>query len=861
MKAVMDETLLGRQLALEQEMVERGRNRYYALVARSREQGREGDTSYGKALMRDGLEPFARAIADFLASSRKNGPGRPHKAAKMLHGMEPHVAAFIAMRAIIDTLNRRSMLQSVGLKVGREIELEQKLGVFERNDREEYRRIARMTENAPRSRRRRMLGHAFGKSATVSFKPWPSSDCLHLGQKLIELFIAATGLVRVERMPYKRARNKESRVYVLEPSAQCEQWLCAHQERRSLLYPDFLPTLIPPRPWDAAGGGGYYQEGLWSLSLVKTRDTAYLEELDRRIRSGRLDTVLTAVNALQDTPWSVNQAVLETARVLWEREGGGMAGLPLRADCPIPPCPVCGADMGPDGAGRGKHECLARLRETAPARFNAWKAAVREARERNASLRGQRIGVIKILMLAEKFSREERFYFPYQLDFRGRIYAVPPYFNPQGTDLAKGLLRFADAKPIETAEAARWLAIHGSNTFGNDKVSLENRYAWVLANQSRILAVAGNPCENRWWMQAENPFCFLAFCFEWAGYVRHGPGFASHIPIAMDGSCNGLQIFSLILRDSAGGRAVNLVPCETPQDIYQIVADKVIDKLSLDAEAPEDAPDVYSEKGLFLYNKKILSRVLIKMNINRKTTKRQVMVLPYGGTRESCREYTGEWLKAEAQSGRLALPARHTILGASCYLADVIWEAIGETVVAARNAMSFLQDMASLASRAGKALSWTAPTGFPVVQCYRNMKVSRIKTRLGDKIVRMSLASEGRGIAAAKQRSAVAPNYVHSLDAAALMCTVVESRKSGISCFAMIHDSYGTHAADSGALARILRAVFIRMFGEKEQSPLELWKHEILESIPERHRKDAPELPETGGLNVADVARSAFFFA
>lgn len=861
MKSGTSDVLFNRQIALEKEMIERGRSRYYALVGRGREKGRESGTSYGKALLRDGLEPFAEAIAEFQRAGDKTGPGRPHKAVKMLEGLDPYVAAFIAMRAVIDTLNRRSMLQNVGLKVGREIELECKLAAFEREDKEAYRISRRRAEGHTRSYRRRVLNYAFGKSVTVSFKPWSSSDCLHLGQKLIELFIKSTGFVRVTTMGYKRVKGGESMVYTLEPSPECERWLCAHQESRSLLYPDFLPTLMPPKPWDCASGGGYYLGGGWNLSLVKTRDTSYLEDLDRRIRTGGLETVITAVNTLQATPWSVNDRVLDVARTLWEQEGGGTAGLPPREDRPLPPCPVCGADISASVAAGERHGCLERLRESAPERFDAWKSAARGVRELNVSLFGRRVGVAKVLMLAEKFSGEERFYFPYQLDFRGRIYAVPPYLNPQGTDLAKGLLRFADGKPIENAEAARWLAIHGSNTFGNDKVSLESRYSWVLANQSRILEVADNPCANQWWRLAESPFCFLAFCFEWAGYVRNGPGFVSRIPVAMDGSCNGLQIFSLILRDSEGGRAVNLVPCETPQDIYQIVADKVVKRLALDAAAPGDEPDVYSEKGMFLYSKKILSRVLIKMNINRKATKRQVMVLPYGGTRESCREYTSEWLKEEINSGRLRLPERHTLLGASCYLAEIIWEAIGETVVAAKNAMAFLQDMASLASRAGRALSWTAPTGFPVVQCYRNMKVNRVKTRLGDKILRMSLVSEGRGISAAKQRSAVAPNYVHSLDAAALMYTVAESRKAGITCFAMIHDSYGTHAADSEELARVLRAVFIRMFGNDRQSRLEEWMREVLNDIPERYRKNIPRLPETGALNVADVARSAFFFA
>ena len=66
----------------------------------------------------------------------------------------------------------------------------------------------------------------------------------------------------------------------------------------------------------------------------------------------------------------------------------------------------------------------------------------------------------------------------YQLDFRGRIYAVPNYLNPQGPDFAKGLLTFAEGKPIDE-NGACYLAIHGANCFGYDKVGLQDRIDWV----------------------------------------------------------------------------------------------------------------------------------------------------------------------------------------------------------------------------------------------------------------------------------------------------------------------------------------------------------------------------------------------
>uniref|UniRef100_UPI002FBEC18E DNA-directed RNA polymerase n=1 Tax=Escherichia coli TaxID=562 RepID=UPI002FBEC18E len=62
---------------------------------------------------------------------------------------------------------------------------------------------------------------------------------------------------------------------------------------------------------------------------------------------------------------------------------------------------------------------------------------------------------------------------------------------------------------------------------------------------------------------------------EYAGVQHHGLSYNCSLPLAFDGSCSGIQHFSAMLRDEVGGLAVNLLPSETVQDIYGIVAKKV----------------------------------------------------------------------------------------------------------------------------------------------------------------------------------------------------------------------------------------------------------------------------------------------
>src|SRR3546814_19051528 len=59
--------------------------------------------------------------------------------------------------------------------------------------------------------------------------------------------------------------------------------------------------------------------------------------------------------------------------------------------------------------------------------------------------------------------------------------------------------------------------------------------------------------------------------------------FVSHIPIAADGSCSGLQHYAAITRSSKEAHHVNLVPRDTVGDIYRLVSEAALPTLQASA--------------------------------------------------------------------------------------------------------------------------------------------------------------------------------------------------------------------------------------------------------------------------------------
>lgn len=93
-------------------------------------------------------------------------------------------------------------------------------------------------------------------------------------------------------------------------------------------------------------------------------------------------------------------------------------------------------------------------------------------------------------------------YFPHNMDFRGRTYPIPPHLNHMGSDISRGLLTFAEGKPLGR-DGINWLKVHIANLLGVDKISFEERIAYVDNHMQQIQgrtpsSLFQNLCRTRW---------------------------------------------------------------------------------------------------------------------------------------------------------------------------------------------------------------------------------------------------------------------------------------------------------------------------------------------------------------------------
>lgn len=717
------------------------------------------------------------------------------------------------------------------------------------------------------------------KRPELVWQNWPKGKetfSRWLGQTYLDIVCVTTSLFVQKNDTFKHDTPK--RLYTSETF---DSFVEDTQARIGLYGGYYLPLPVPPRDWTTTQCGGFWTRVVGQKKLIKNWSRGYQEEMLNRTEE-LARTVFPAINAAQHTAWRINWPVYEVLKELLE-DGKPIAGLPSAEDLPLPMCPKCGKTVDtdhacfadPDQKKKDRQRAKLLKRKAAGEKIDIeaeiepnknpylrdWKAAASEVYRTNNSMKSRRLDLKYGLDVARVIEADERFYYVYQTDFRGRLYPCG-ILHPQGTDWQKGILQFADG--VELGEhGAKWLAVHLANTYGNDKVSFDDRVQWVRDNEAWILECAANPLDNTdKWADADEPFCFLAACFEWADYKREGDSYKSHCAVALDGSCSGIQHYSAMLKDEVGAIATNVkrIPGTSGKnDIYGEVAKaalRLIEKDVADAEVGEYATLVLAHKM-----------------IDRKTVKRAVMTLPYGSKFQSCSEYIAAELTPRLTA--IGEDDRNKRREITKYVAKRVWEAIPLVVQAAREGMSYLQKLANLFSTQALPITWQTPAGFYVQQSYYSVEGKRVTLMTGGSIVlknniptwkagtdedQVTFQSiNDRQINPTRQVSGIAPNFIHSLDASHLMFSVKAARDKGMTNFALIHDSLGTHAGNTEEFAEIIRGCFYRLYADNK--PLDDITDNLIVQLPPELRLKAPEKPREGELDLKEIKKALYLFA
>lgn len=849
---------------LEDENAALGYERFMNRIYKDREKGTISEGT-AKSLLKEVIPVFSREIEQFVKDADTGMCGRRHTIVPLVRELSAEQVAYIATKTIlVETIrchNRLLKLAKLSKAIGKTIEDQARFeSFFKTLSKAEKSKVLNGVDKRVGSlyKRRFMLAQEkrfIEEGIIESWEKWDDSKAVRVGLKLIELFIRSTSLGKITVV------NQDGKtIYTFALTNGILNYIDCNDEDLANMAFVYRPMVVPPAEWNAPIGGGYYAALSRPVVFVRmnTKDCQSL------YGDVEMPNVYKAVNTIQNTAWQINKRVFEVAQQIinWKNIPEGL-GIPAK-EAAEPPIRSAECDTN-DEAQR------------------AWRASmVRYYQEENRR-KGKRLSINAVFSLANSYKDFDKIYFPHNIDFRGRIYPLTT-LSPQGSDFQKGLLQFAEGKPLGE-DGAMWLAFQGANCYGLDKAPIQKRLEWVYSNSELIQRIAKDPLNCLEWTQTDSPWEFLAFCFEWSDYLEKGSSYESHLPVAFDGSCSGIQHFSAMLRDEVGGKAVNLIPDSEVHDIYGIVAAKVNEALKKDLEeGTQDTVEKSKSNGQEYIKKgtKSLAQEWLNFGVDRSVTKRCVMTLPYGAKKFG--------FKDQILEDTVYPAVQHNILAFSSpsqsanYMAGLIWDAVHEVVVKAMEAMEWLQEASALLAKDkdinGNSVPtyWVTPAGFPVWQKYPKTVLTRVATFLSGEIkiynlydsssekmkegtrVFTSIAKASGGLDVRKQRQGIAPNFVHSMDASHLMLTINKCHEEyGINSFAVIHDSYATHACDASNLFKAVRDVFVDTY--QNNDVLQNIHDQIKNMLSSKLVEDLPPIPKKGDLDLEVVRESMYAFA
>lgn len=608
------------------------------------------------------------------------------------------------------------------------------------------------------------------------------------------------------------------------------------------LSPRLLPMVVPPRPWKSARLGGYLSV---PSSILRTKGSHKQAEA---VAQADMPLVYESLNLMGKVRWRLNERMFKVVKKLWDL-GGGVADMPCRKDIPLlEEPPVSNHDLETE---EGRASRAAEIQA-----WKKWTKTMAQIQQANADMHSLRCDLELKLAQAEALMGKI-IYFPFNLDFRGRSYPIPPHLNHLGSDLARGLLLFGDAKPLGE-RGLYWLYAHLAAQFGVDKVSFDDRVAWSKARIDLIRASANDPLERNvpnplpdkkdtlspptpyhdqvpWWQTADAPFQALATCFEIVDALDSGDpaNYMCSLPVHQDGSCNGLQHYAALGRDELGGSRVNLLPADKPQDVYTHVLKEVLKLMEEDAAMGHPMA------------KELLKRV------NRKVVKQTVMTSVYGVTFVGAREQIAKQLK-DLKNVEWPEPEESSIYQASVYIAKLTLSSLSTVFVGAKSIMTWLGECAQIMASQHQPVSWVTPLGLPVTQPYRKASAHRVTTLMQS--VTFADHNDLLPVSSRRQRAAFPPNFVHSLDATHMMLTSLDCAQRGLT-FTSVHDSFWTHASDVDVMNECLRDQFIALY---TMPVLEDLYQSFVVRFP---NIKFPPIPPRGTLDLNKVKDSRYFFS
>ena len=144
----------------------------------------------------------------------------------------------------------------------------------------------------------------------------------------------------------------------------------------------------------------------------------------------------------------------------------------------------------------------------------------------------------------------------------------------------------------------------------------------------------------------------------------------------------------------------------------------------------------------------------------------------------------------------------------------IIGDSIKGVLNGGKSFESYIHKMNNVIAKNNKPIVWQTSDGFEVVHVKnKELKAKQINCHLPGARRKTTITKKvySDKVSPVKMKSAIAPNYIHSLDAELLRRVALKMFKAGIKDSDWIHDSFGCHPNYVDQMLEITKSEFIKL--------------------------------------------------
>lgn len=189
-----------------------------------------------------------------------------------------------------------------------------------------------------------------------------------------------------------------------------------------------LPMIYKPLKWKNLNIGSHYLRFTPLAKIEKNN-----KESCTAFNISNTTKIMKVLDNLGNVKWRINKQVLDIVEFLWA-SGGNKAQIPKRFNDNF-----LTKELLNNITPKEKYQLLKKAQE-------------------NADNHSKRSDFLIKLSIARDFNGINEIYYPHNIDYRGRAYPISPHLNHLGADLSRGLLEYAESKPLGKS-GLKWMKV------------------------------------------------------------------------------------------------------------------------------------------------------------------------------------------------------------------------------------------------------------------------------------------------------------------------------------------------------------------------------------------------------------------